>query len=124
MKKERQIGLRVSLPAFFLMELEEYYKRSPGAHRAMKLNNFAGYLLGLGLEQYRKGTAAPPKPEQEEAPEERDEEKSRPIAESLHLFDINPAGLPDLFREFDEAMKPRGLRLVHAGEDREEDQQC
>jgi hypothetical protein len=54
MKHDRQIGVRVSLPAFFLMELEEYHKHSSGAHRAMKLNNFAGYLPGPGLETCRK----------------------------------------------------------------------
>jgi hypothetical protein len=114
-KKEKQIGIRVGLPAFFALEVEDVYKHTSGAHRALAFPDFLGLLIGLGLEAYRKGNAAPP--EQEESPEDPDEEECRP--EPLHLFDINPAGLPDLFREFDEAMRPPeetpGLRLVRAG---------
>jgi hypothetical protein len=134
MKKEKQIGVRVGLPAFFALEVEDVYRHTSGAHRALTFPAFCGLLMSLGLEQYRKGNAAPPEPEQEEAPDiedgppEEPDDENRPAADPLCLFDINPAGLPDLFREFDEAMKTpeelRGLRLVHAGEDREEAQQC
>jgi hypothetical protein len=34
MRKERQIGIRVGLPAFFALEVEDVYKRAFGAHRA------------------------------------------------------------------------------------------
>jgi hypothetical protein len=117
MRKERQIGLRVGIPALFCMELEEYHKHAQGAHRALVFPDFLGFLIGLGLEAYRKGTM----PEPEEAPDIEDEpEEKEGRKAALHLFDINPAGLPDLFREFDEAMKTPeeklGLRLVHAGE--------
>jgi hypothetical protein len=33
MKKERQIGIRVGLPVFFALELEDVYKHAPGSHR-------------------------------------------------------------------------------------------
>jgi hypothetical protein len=116
MKKERQLGIRVGLPAFFALEVEDVYKHTSGAHRALAFPDFLGFLIGLGLEAYRKGNATPP--EQEEAPEEPDEDS--PTTDPLHLFDINPARLPDLFREFDEAMRPPeekpGLCLVHTKE--------
>jgi hypothetical protein len=119
MKKEKQIGVRVGLPAFFALEVEDVYKHTQGAHRALAFPDFLGFLIGLGLEAYRKGNA----PEQKEAPDIEDEPGEPPEEEgreaALHLFDINPAGLPDLFREFDEAMKlpeeKPGLRLVRAG---------
>jgi hypothetical protein len=122
MRKERQIGIRVGLPAFFALEVEDVYKHTAGAHRALAFPDFLGLLIGLGLEAYRKGTM--PEPEQEEAPDIEDESEEPPEEEggeaALHLFDINPAGLPDLFREFDEAMKTpeekQGLRLVHTKE--------
>jgi hypothetical protein len=118
MKKERQIGLRVGIPALFCMELEEYHKHAQGAHRALAFPDFLGFLIGLGLEAYRKGTT----PEQEKSPNIEDEPEEPPDGEgreaALHLFDIAPGSLPDLFREFDEAMKTPeerpGLRLVHA----------
>jgi hypothetical protein len=116
MKKERQIGVRVGLPVFFALEVEDVYKHTSGAHRALAFPDFLGLLIGLGLEAYRKGDAAPPEPEREEAPEK----PAAPDREPLHLFDINPACLPDLFREFDEAMKPpeetSALHLIHAEE--------
>jgi hypothetical protein len=65
MKKERQIGIRVGLPAFFALEVEDVYKHTSGAHRALAFPDFLGYLIGLGLEAYRKGNATP----QEETPE-------------------------------------------------------
>ena len=57
MKKERQIGIRVGLPAFFALELEEVYRHTEGAHRALAFPDFCGLLIGLGLEVYRKGAA-------------------------------------------------------------------
>jgi hypothetical protein len=124
MKKEKQIGLRVSLPALFLMELEEYHKRSSGAHRAMKLSNFAGYLLGLGLEQYRKGNAAPPEGEQKEAPDIGNDPPEEPNEENVYLFNVSRAELKNMFRDFEEVMGPpppvRSLRLVRAGRNIEE----
>jgi hypothetical protein len=92
MKKERQIGIRVGMPAFFTLELEEVYRHSEGAHRALAFPDFCGLLIGLGLEQYRKGNQ--PEPVQMKAPEE-----------DPHLFDIDRHGLQDLFRDFDEAME-------------------
>ena len=55
MKKEKQIGVRVGMPAFFVLELEDTYKRSDGAHRALAFPDFVGLLVGLGLEAYRQG---------------------------------------------------------------------
>jgi hypothetical protein len=54
MRKEKQIGIRVSLPAFFTLELEDIYKHASGAHRALAFPDFCGFLIGLGLEAYRK----------------------------------------------------------------------
>jgi hypothetical protein len=65
MKKERQIGIRVGLPTFFALEVEDVYKHTSGAHRALAFPDFLGYLIGLGLDEYRKSNTAP----QEEAPE-------------------------------------------------------
>ena len=67
MKKERQIGIRVGVPAFFALELEDVYKHMEGAHRALAFPDFVGLLVGLGLEAYRKGNAAP-EARQEEYP--------------------------------------------------------
>jgi hypothetical protein len=86
--------------------------------------DFLGLLIGLGLEAYRKVSPASPETEQAEAPDIKEEPEELPEEEgreaALHLFDINPSSLQDLFREFDEAMRPPeetpGLRLVHAGE--------
>ena len=87
MKKERQIGIRVGVPAFFALELEDVYKHTQGAHRALAFPDFLGYLIGLGLEEYRKGNATPETRQEEENVKDRN-------------------GLHDLFREFDEAMDP------------------
>jgi hypothetical protein len=119
MKKERQIGVRVGLPAFFALEVEDVYRHTSGAHRALAFPDFLGFLIGLGLEAYRKQYRQEEAPDIEDEPEELPEEEGREAA--LHLFGIKPAGLPDLFREFDEAMKlseeeTPALRLVHAGE--------
>jgi hypothetical protein len=60
MKKEKQIGVRVGLPAFFALELEDVYRHTEGAHRALAFPDFIGLLVGIGLEQYKKGNAAAP----------------------------------------------------------------
>jgi hypothetical protein len=118
MKKERQIGIRVGLPAFFALEVEDVYRHTSGAHRALAFPDFLGFLVGLGLEAYRKQRRPEEAPDLEDESEDLPEEEGREAA--LHLFDITPAGLPDLFREFDEAMRPLeerpGLRLAHAKE--------
>ena len=56
MKKEKQIGIRVGMPAFFALELEDVYLHTEGAHRALAFPDFVGLLVGLGLEQYRWGS--------------------------------------------------------------------
>jgi hypothetical protein len=99
MKKERQIGIRVGVPAFFALELEGVYRHTEGAHRALAFPDFCGLLIGLGLEAYRKGKALS-EAGQEEAPEGID-------ADTLHLYDMDRNGLHDLFRDFDRAMEPQ-----------------
>jgi hypothetical protein len=127
MKKEKQIGVRVGLPVFFALEVEDVYRHTSGAHRALAFPDFLGLLIGLGLEAYRKQYRQEEAPDIEEEPpegERRDFPDGAPIPRrgeaALRLFDMNPGSLPDLFREFDEAIKPPkktpGLRLVHAGE--------
>jgi hypothetical protein len=115
MKKERQIGIRVGVPAFFALELEDVYRHTEGAHRALAFPDFVGLLVGMGLDQYRKGNTVPEAPDGEE----RETQEGDP----LHLFDTDRRGLQNLFREFDEAMESmeppdygRGIRLVTAGE--------
>jgi hypothetical protein len=115
MKKERQIGLRVGVPAFFALELEDVYRHKEGAHRALAFPDFVGLLVGLGLEQYRKGKALPDA-EQEDSPEDEAGAEDSARAAPLHLFDMDPENLHDLFREYDEAMEPReGFRIVQTG---------
>jgi hypothetical protein len=114
MKKERQIGIRVGIPAFFALELEGVYRNAEGAHRALAFPDFVGMLVGMGLEQYRKGNALPEE-RQGEAPE--DEERDH-----LNLLDIDRAVFPDMFNDFDEAMREArqgngaSLHLVRTGE--------
>jgi hypothetical protein len=60
MKKEPQIGIRVGVPSFFALELEDVYKHTEGAHRALAFPDFIGLLVGIGLEQYKKGNAPAP----------------------------------------------------------------
>jgi hypothetical protein len=67
MKKEKQIGIRVGLPAFFALEVEDVYRHTSGAHRALAFPDFLGLLIGLGLEAYRKGNT--PEGERLEAPD-------------------------------------------------------
>jgi hypothetical protein len=118
MRKEPQIGIRVGVPAFFALELEDVYKHTQGAHRALAFPDFLGLLIGLGLEAYRKGNAAP-EARQEEAPEDtEDEEGEDRTTGPLNLFDMDPRRLPELFKEFEEAMEQEegpNIRLVKTG---------
>jgi hypothetical protein len=57
--KDRQVGVRVGLPVFFALELEDVYQHTEGAHRALAFPDFCGLLIGLGLEAYRKQNAQP-----------------------------------------------------------------
>jgi len=110
MKKEKQICIRIGLPAFFALELMNIYRHSEGAHRVLAFPDFIGLLVGMGLEAYRKGKA--PEPRQEKTSEEM---------EPLHLFDIQPERLHDMFQEFDKAIEEQEkepfphLRLVNSG---------
>ena len=71
MKKERQIGIRVGLPAFFSLELENVYRHTSGAHRALAFPDFVGLLVGVGLEAYRKqNMPEPQEADNDEAPED------------------------------------------------------
>jgi hypothetical protein len=54
MKKERQIGIRVGLPVFFALEVEDVYKHAQGPHQSITFADFCGFLMGVGLEAYRK----------------------------------------------------------------------
>ena len=88
MKKERQIGIRVGLPAFFALELEGVYRHTEGAHRALSFPDFCGLLIGLGLEVYRKGTA--PTAEQE-LPEDRAGEGYTDDCDAFRDYDAESA---------------------------------
>ena len=71
MKKERQIGIRVGVPAFFALELEDVYRHTSGAHRALAFPDFVGLLVGVGLEAYRKQNVPEPREaDNDEAPED------------------------------------------------------
>jgi hypothetical protein len=75
MKKERRIGIRVGVPAFFALELEDVYRHSKGAHRALAFPDFVGLLVGEGLEVYKERHApAMPEPETEGGPEAEGED--------------------------------------------------
>ena len=118
MKKEPQIGIRVGVPAFFALELEDVYRHTEGAHRALAFPDFVGLLVGMGLEVYRKGNPVPPIVKEEVQGDMDQEERED---EPLRLFDIPPESLPDLFRDFDQAMEEQRegpgphLHLVHTG---------
>jgi hypothetical protein len=86
MKKEKQIGIRVGLPVFFALEVEDVYKHASGAHRALAFPDFLGFLIGLGLEEYRKQYR------QEEPP------------------DITPEPVRELSEDYEEAMRPPRFR--------------
>ena len=73
MKKEKQVGIRVGIPVFFALELEDVYRHTEGAHRALAFPDFVGLLVGMGLEHYRKGNIAQEaKQEEGEPPREFD----------------------------------------------------
>ena len=59
MKKERQVGIRVGVPLFFALELEDVYKHTKGIHRALAFPAFIGMLASMGLELYRETNALP-----------------------------------------------------------------
>jgi hypothetical protein len=63
MKPDRQIGVRVGLPAFFALEVEDVYRHTSGAHRALAFPDFLGFLIGLGMEAYRKQYPQKEKPD-------------------------------------------------------------
>jgi hypothetical protein len=63
MKPDRQIGVRVGLPAFFALEVEDIYRYTSGAHRALAFPDFLGFLIGLGMEAYRKQYPQQEKPD-------------------------------------------------------------
>jgi hypothetical protein len=87
MKKERQIGVRVGLPVFFALEVEDVYKHASGAHRALAFPDFLGFLIGLGLEQYRKQYP-------QEAPD----------------IPLTPERIRELPEDYEEAMRPPRFR--------------
>jgi len=74
-EKDRQVGVRVGLPVFFALELEDVYRHSEGAHRALAFPDFVGLLVGMGLDAYRRQTAAPVGKAPEDIEEEITEEE-------------------------------------------------
>ena len=75
MRKEKQVGIRIGVPAFFALELEGVYRHTEGAHRALAFPDFVGLLVGMGLEAYKKNNAPPePEPETESEPEAEGED--------------------------------------------------
>ena len=60
MKRENQIGCRVSFPSSFFMELEDVWKHGEGGcHRAQPFQDFLNMLVGYGLESYRERLRPP-----------------------------------------------------------------
>jgi hypothetical protein len=68
MKRENQIGCRVSFPSSFFMELEDCWRHEAGAHRALTFQGFLNMMVGFGLETYKAKNLAP-------APEEVEPEE-------------------------------------------------
>ncbi|GHV18239.1 hypothetical protein FACS189493_7320 [Spirochaetia bacterium] len=60
MKRENQIGCRVSFPSSFFMELEDCWKHEAGAHRALTFQGFLNMMVGFGLEAYKAKTFPAP----------------------------------------------------------------
>jgi hypothetical protein len=92
MKKDRQIGVRVGFPAFFALEVEDVYRHTSGAHRALAFPDFLGFLVGLGLEAYKKTYR-----------------QNETLAMDMELFGeyeeaMNPEDRRDIFRELEEAI--------------------
>jgi hypothetical protein len=111
MKRERQIGVRVGLPVFFALELEDVYKHASGAHRALAFPGFLGFLIGLGLEQYRQSIGPAKEPPSDLEPQE---EPEAPEGGAFNLFNVTPKGLNDMFRDFEKTVGPPPLRLVRS----------
>ena len=96
MKKEKQIGVRVGLPAFFALEVEDVYRHTSGAHRALAFPDFLGLLIGLGLEAYRKKNT-----QEEEQPEAPDHGRNAAEPYKADFWDFP-----------DDAPVPRGRKAV------------
>ncbi|GHV78741.1 hypothetical protein AGMMS49944_05320 [Spirochaetia bacterium] len=90
MKRENQIGCRVSFPSSFFMELEDCWKyESGGCHRALTFPDFLNMLVGYGLESYKAKNL----PRTEEAlPEEA------PDHEDADTWDFPHSNRPPLLR--------------------------
>jgi hypothetical protein len=72
-KRENQIGCRVSFPSSFFMELEDCWKYEAGAHRALTFQDFLNMLVGYGLEAYKaKNLPRPEEAHPEEVPDPAD----------------------------------------------------
>lgn len=102
MKRENQIGCRVSFPSSFFMDLEDCWKHEAGAHRALTFQDFLNMLVGFGLETYKaknipqiETPQAGPAPADEEVWEERNT-----IERATGL------SFKSLFKEWDEFMGP------------------
>ncbi|MFP3041194.1 hypothetical protein LQZ19_05165 [Treponema primitia] len=53
MKREKQIGARVSFPASYFMQIEDCWKHEAGGcHRALTFQDFLAVLIGYGMEAY------------------------------------------------------------------------
>ena len=108
MKKEKQIGVRVGIPAFFALEVEDVYRHTSGTHRALAFPDFLGLLIGLGLEQYRHTYDTKPEaPDIEEEPPEGGQREApnhgRDSSEPYHAD----------FRDFpDDSPVPLGRKAV------------
>jgi hypothetical protein len=75
MKRENQIGCRVSFPSSFFMELEDCWEHEAGAHRALTFQGFLNMMVGYGLETYKaKNIPQIETPLEEEAPDHADDE--------------------------------------------------
>jgi len=84
--RDRQVGIRVGLPVFFAMELEDVYRHTPGAHRALAFPDFCGLLLGAGLETYRRQNV----PE----PQEADNDEA-----SKHVVEASPGHKIEILKD-------------------------
>ena len=91
MRKEKQIGIRVGLPAFFALELEDVYKHTSGAHRALAFPDFVGLLVGLGLEMYRKQNPQERNADEASADDDADDWNFPITANTLHWHDEKSA---------------------------------
>jgi len=83
--KDRQVGVRVGLPVFFALELEDVYRHTEGAHRALAFPDFCGLLIGLGLEAYRKQNTQPSAQARETLDDFEDIEKERENALAFYM---------------------------------------